>query len=86
MRVSNFRPKHNLQKRYELEEQVVVQAIMKLGGVLKLPVMKFRKHLDEPMGESQIKKTLQRLHKQGQIEQLGERCDCRGHIYKLVRA
>lgn len=86
MRVANLRPREDLQKRHELEEQLVVQAIKQLGGIMRLPVMKFRKHLAEPMRETQIKKTLQRLQENGQIEQLGERCDCRGHTYRLVQA
>lgn len=86
VRVSNLRPREDLQRRHEIEEQLVIEAIKQLGGIMRLPVMKFRRHLAEPMRETQIKKTLQRLQDRGQIELLGERHDCRGHTYKLVTA
>jgi len=63
----------------------VIDAMKNMGGVVRVPVMVFRKYLSEPMRETHIKHCLKRLIEQGIVIQSGERCDCRGQIYQLVQ-
>lgn len=66
------------------QDTIVLTALQKLGGNIHMRVMEFRKHLDEPMRETQIKEALKRLTAKGVIEMIGERHDSRGHAYRIV--
>lgn len=79
-----MKPLEDRMLRHQKEEQIVIEAMKNLGGIVRVPVMVFRKYLAEPMRETHIKHCLKRLIDQGKVVQSGERCDCRGHIYKLV--
>lgn len=65
-------------------DQLVYEALVKLGGKVQMRVMEFRKHLTEPLRETQIKKAFIRLREQGIIEMIGEKHDSRGHAYRIV--
>lgn len=66
------------------QDKLVYDALVKLGGRIQMRVMEFRKHISEPMRETQIKKALIRLREQGIIEMIGEKHDSRGHAYRIV--
>ena len=65
-------------------EQLVFDAMTRLGGKIHMRVMEFRKHITEPLRETHIKEALRRLADKGMIEVLGERHDSRGHAYRIV--
>jgi len=65
-------------------DQLVYEALVKLGGRVQMRVMEFRKHISEPLRETQIKKAFIRLREQGIIEMIGEKHDSRGHAYRIV--
>lgn len=88
MRVHNHAMTKALSQRIEQmhqqHDQLVFDALLRLGGMIQMRVMEFRKHLAEPMRETQIKKALVRLREQGKIEMIGEKYDSRGHAYRIV--
>lgn len=67
-------------------EQLVYDAIVKLGGNIHMRVMEFRKHITEPLRETHIKEALRRLADKGLIEVIGERHDSRGYAYRIIKA
>ena len=67
-------------------EQLVYDAIVKLGGKIHMRVMEFRKHITEPLRETHIKEALRRLADKGLIEVIGERHDSRGYAYRIIKA
>lgn len=58
--------------RHIKHDDLVLEAIKKLGGNIHMRVMDFRKHLAEPLRESEIKDSLKRLVELGRIEMLYE--------------
>lgn len=66
------------------QDNLVFDALTKLGGAIHMRVMEFRKHINEPLRESQIKKALKRLVDKGMIEAIGEKNDSRGHAYRII--
>jgi len=58
--------------RHIRHDDLVLEAIKKLGGNIHMRVMDFRKHLAEPLRESEIKDSLKRLVERGKIELLQE--------------
>lgn len=58
--------------RHIKHDDLVLEAIKKLGGNIHMRVMDFRKHLAEPLRESEIKDSLKRLVELGRIEMLQE--------------
>lgn len=88
MKVCNFSKTKALMERLtetnNHHDDVVYQAMVRLGGKIQMRVMEFRKHLAEPLRETQIKKSLIRLRERGAIEMIGEKHDSRGHIYRIV--
>ena len=69
-----------------IHEQLVYDAIVKLGGNIHMRVMEFRKHITEPLRETHIKEALRRLADKGLIEIIGERHDSRGYAYRIIKA
>jgi hypothetical protein len=72
------------QQIFEQEEKIVIEALEKLNGQLKMPVMSFRKMLSIPLGETHIKNCFARLIEQGKLIKLDERCHSHGRCYQLV--
>jgi hypothetical protein len=66
-------------------DAVVLETICRLGGVVHMRVMEFRKHIPEPLREVQIKDALKRLTENGLIEMVGERHDSRGNKYRITK-
>jgi hypothetical protein len=53
-------------------DDIVMSTIRKLGGNIHMRVMDFRKHMQPPLRESEIKQSLKRLVELGKIELLQE--------------
>ena len=85
MRVANLKPKEDIKARHTKEDALVLEAMERLGGIVRFPVMTFRRYLKEPMRETHIKLCFKRLLERGIIRQAGERGDCKGFIYALVK-
>jgi hypothetical protein len=49
-------------------DNIVLGTIRKLGGNIQMRVMDFRKHMQPPLRESEIKQSLKRLSELGKIE------------------
>lgn len=88
MKVYNYAKTKALMEKivdsHKHQDKLVYDALVKLGGRIQMRVMEFRKHISEPMRETQIKKALIRLREQGVIEMIGEKHDSRGHAYRIV--
>lgn len=65
-------------------DDLVFEALRKLGGRIQMRVMEFRKHLAEPLRETHIKNSLKRLVERGMIEQTSEPYDSRGSAYRII--
>ncbi|MFZ9891076.1 MAG: hypothetical protein ACO3FL_04435 [Ilumatobacteraceae bacterium] len=86
MKIYNY-PKTNkadLEAKHLQNEEIVLDAVKKLGGFFQMRVMEFRRHLREPMRETHIKEALRRLVDKGVLRLTTERCDSRGHAYRLI--
>lgn len=62
---------------------IVLDALVRLGGSFQGRVMEFRKYLSEPMREAQIKTTLKRLADDYRIKIEGERNSAKGICYTV---
>jgi len=74
----------NIAEKHAQNEAVVLDAIKRLGGSIRMRVMEFRRHLNQPLRETHIKEALKRLCDKGIIRVTGEKHDSRGHSYQLV--
>lgn len=68
-----------------IHEQLVFDAIVKLGGKIHMRVMEFRRHITEPLRETHIKEALRRLADKSLIEVIGEKHDSRGYAYRIIK-
>lgn len=86
MKVYNTNPDNykNIAEKHAQNEAVVLDAIKRLGGSMRMRVMEFRRHLNQPLRETHIKEALKRLCDKGIIKMTGEKHDSRGHSYKIV--
>lgn len=87
MKVSNFARTKMMEKiadSHRKHDELVFEALNKLGGKIQMRVMEFRKHLSEPLRETQIKQSLKRLIERGTIIQTSEKTDSRGPAYRIV--
>ena len=66
-------------------ENIVLDALVKLGGKFQGRVMQFRKYLSEPMREAQIKDALKRLAADYRIKIEGERNSAKGISYTVAQ-
>lgn len=73
------------QKEWERLENVVLDALVKLGGSFQGRVMQFRKYLSEPLREAQIKDALKRLAADYRIKIEGERNSAKGISYTVAK-
>lgn len=73
-----------IEETHKKHDELVLQALTRLGGKIHMRVMEFRKHIDEPLRETHIKKSLKRLLEKGAIELTSEPYDSRGSAYRIV--
>ena len=66
-------------------EDVVLNALRRLGGSFSGRVMVFRKELSESLREAQIKETLKRLVDAGTIRVIGEKNSHKGNTYEVIQ-
>lgn len=66
------------------QEQLVYDALIKLGGDMHMRVMEFRKYIAEPMRETHVKEALRRLCAKNLIVQMNNKQDARGYAYKVL--
>jgi len=74
-------------RKAEMErlENIVLDALVRLGGTFQGRVMQFRKYLSEPMREAQIKDALKRLAADYRIRIDGERNSANGNTYWVTK-
>jgi len=64
---------------------IVLDALVRLGGTFQGRVMQFRKYLAEPLREAQIKDALKRLAADYRIKIEGERNSAKGIAYTVAQ-
>lgn len=64
---------------------IVLDALVRLGGTFQGRVMVFRHHLSEGMREAQIKDALKRLVEAGKVRVIGEKNSHKGNTYEVIQ-
>ena len=89
MKVYNFsrtKTMEHIADSHRKHDKLVFDALTALGGKIQMRVMQFRKHLAEPIRETQIKASLKRLIASQSIRMTSAPTDARGPCYEIVES